>query len=170
MNRKIKKMMVIVLTMMTLCCASITAFAHSCSCTELGGTYLLFAYSDGTVVKGGKIIIQDENGDTIATSKTDRDGIYNYEEYVDTAAKIVMNDGEGHVAEYEIPDEIPPVTDQTPVKSEEPAQTNAAQETEPAEAPVSGGMNAGTIAAVVIVVAALIAVAVLFSKKGKKKV
>jgi len=141
-----------------------TAAAHSCLATELGGTYVQFSYSDGTLIKGAKIIVQDAAGETLGTDKTNSNGVYNYADYADTAAKVIMNDGEGHVFEYEVPDEIPPVTDQTPVEDDA-----APAETEPAAAPAGGGMSAGTIAAVVVVVVAAVAIAVLFSKRGKKK-
>lgn len=169
-------------------CLMVGVFAHACTVESLGGTYIRFAYSDGTIMNGAKIIVKNAGGETIGTGKTDRTGTYDYAEFVGSAAEIMVNDGEGHALSYEVPAEVPPVTDQTPVKEETPAaqpESAPAEENEtvtnteptvsaPAPAPApeastGSGMSGGTIAAVVIVVAAAAAIAVLFAKRGKAK-
>ncbi len=115
-----------------------------------------------------KIVVQDADGEALGAGKTDSDGIYNYADYEGTAAKIIMNDGEGHLVEYDVPEETPPVTDRTPV--EEDSTPEDAQAAEPSPAPAaSGGMNPGTIAAAAGVVIAAVVIAVFFSRRSKQK-
>lgn len=172
MKKQIARTLALVLILGVLSGGLLSASAHNVLVESLGGTYLLYSYSDGTLVKGAKIIIQDENGEALGADKTTSEGLYNYAEYEGTAAKIIMNDGEGHVAEYEVPDETPPVTDRTPVEPEGEGTGAPAEESAPPEQPApvpSSGMSAGTIAAVVVVVVAAVVVALFFSKRGKKK-
>ena len=176
--RTILTLALAVILCMSLCMA---AFAHSLTIESLGGTYVSFCYSDGTPCKGAKIIVQDASGAALGSGKTTSQGIYNYAEYEGTAAKIVMNDGEGHVGEYEVPAVTPEVTDRTPVEktgdaaAAAPADTGenadaSASTAEESAAPASsGGMSAGTIAAVVVVVVALLAIAFLAAKRSRKK-
>lgn len=163
MKRSAKTLVLLLLVTVLVLGIATAALAHACVVEELGGTYLRFSYSDGTVMSGAKIIVKDSSGETVGTSKTDKDGVYSYEEFADAAASVVVNDGEGHVLEYEIPAELPPVTDATPVPEEEAAP----EEAEPASG--SGGMSGGTIAAVIAVVAAALVIALLFAKRGKGK-
>ena len=145
-----------------------TALAHNALAESLGGTYVQFSYSDGTAIKGAKIVVQDADGEALGAGKTDSDGIYNYADYEGKAAKIIMNDGEGHLVEYDVPEETPPVTDRTPV--EEDSTPEDAQAAEPSPAPAaSGGMNPGTIAAAAGVVIAAVVIAVFFSRRSKQK-
>ena len=188
MKRTARIIVMLVLTAALMLSFAVVAYAHACLVEELGGTYLKFSYSDGTVMKGAKIIVKDAAGETLGTGKTDKEGIYNYQEYADSAAAIVVNDGEGHMLEYTVPDEIPPVTDSTPVPKEDagdkPGETPAEEpgktpEEKPAEIPAeepaaaedsaSGGMDTGTIVAVIIVVVAALAIALLFAKRSKAK-
>lgn len=191
MKKRMKTLLAlaVVLVLCLSCCLG--AFAHSLTIESLGGTYVSFSYSDGTVCKGAKIIVQDASGATIGSGKTNSSGVYNYAEFEGTAAKIVMNDGEGHVGDYVVPEVTPEITDRTPVEKTEapaektdtaPATTETTADTAPVETIVSaptetassastssGGMSAGTIVAVIIVVAVLVAIAVLTAMRSKKK-
>lgn len=164
---------ILTLTAVLALCAGmlLTASAHNAVADPLGGTYVRFSYSDGTPIKGAKIVVQDAGGASLGAGKTTSEGIYDYAEYEGTAARIIMNDGEGHAVEYEVPEETPPVTDQTPAGDGEAVPAEGA-DAQPAQAPASsagGGMSGGTIAAVVVVIAAAAVVAVLFSKRTKRK-
>ena len=160
MKRSAKILFLLLLTAALVLGASAAAWAHACVVEELGGTYLKFSYSDETPMNGAKIIVKDSSGETIGTDKTSKEGIYSYEEFVGQAAAVVVNDGEGHVLEYEVPAEIPPVTDATPAPEEAADAADAAD---------GGGMSGGAIGAVVAVVAAALIIALLFAKRGKKK-
>lgn len=160
MKRSAKTLTLLLLTVALVLGVSAAAWAHACVVEELGGTYLQFSYSDETPMNGAKIIVKDSGGETIGTDKTSKEGIYSYEEFVGQAAAVVVNDGEGHVLEYEVPAEIPPVTDATPAPEEA---------ADAAEAADGGGMSGGAIGAVVAVVAAALIIALLFAKRGKKK-
>lgn len=160
MKRSAKTLTLLLLTVALVLGVSAAAWAHACVVEELGGTYLQFSYSDETPMNGAKIIVKDSGGETIGTDKTSKEGIYSYEEFVGQAAVVVVNDGEGHMLEYEVPAEIPPVTDATPAPEEA---------ADAAEAADGGGMSGGAIGAVVAVVAAALIIALLFAKRGKKK-
>ena len=166
MKRSAKTLILLLLTVALVLGVSAAAWAHACVVEELGGTYLQFSYSDETPMNGAKIIVKDSGGETIGTDKTSKEGIYSYEEFVGQAATVVVNDGEGHMLEYEVPAEIPPVTDATPVPEEAAEAADAADD---AADEAAGGMSGGTIGAIVAVVAAALIIALLFAKRGKKK-
>lgn len=164
--KHVRKMMFVFVLALTLCLGmSMAAFAHQLIIEPLGGTYVSFSYSDGTPCKGAKIIVQDESGETLGTSKTTKEGYYDYAEYEGTAAKLIMNDGEGHVGEYEIPAETPAITDKTPI-AEDAATTDTTAAAEETTSSASGSKN---MVGVVLVVVVLVAVAALFAKRTKKK-
>ena len=165
MKRSAKTLTLLLLTVALVLGVSAAAWAHACVVEELGGTYLQFSYSDETPMNGAKIIVKDSNGETIGTDKTSKEGIYSYEEFVGQAATVVVNDGDGHMLEYEGPAEIPPVTDATPAPEEAADAADTADATDAAD----GGMSGGAIGAVVAVVAAALIIALLFAKRGKKK-
>ena len=166
MKRSAKTLILLLLTVALVLGVSAAAWAHACVVEELGGTYLQFSYSDETPMNGAKIIVKDSGGETIGTDKTSKEGIYSYEEFVGQAAVVVVNDGEGHMLEYEVPAEIPPVTDATPVPEEAAEAADAADD---AADEAAGGMSGGAIGAIVAVVAAALIIALLFAKRGKKK-
>ena len=161
MKRSTKTLILLLLVTVLVLGVATVALAHACVVEELGGTYLKFSYSDETPMNGAKIIVKDANGETLGTDKTSKEGIYSFEEFADNAATVVVNDGEGHMLEYEVPAELPPITDATPI-----AEEAAPAETEDAETS-SGGMSGGTIAAIVAVVAAALVIALFFGKKKK---
>ena len=88
--------------MLCFCLASI-ASAHAALAESAGGTLVKFMFSDGTTVKGARIIVYDANQEQIGKGKVDKEGIFDYAEYAGTAAALYMNDGEGHSVTYEIP-------------------------------------------------------------------
>ena len=88
--------------MLCFCMASI-ASAHAALAESAGGTQVRFMFSDGTSVKGARIIVYDANQEQIGKGKVDKEGIFDYAEYAGTAAELYMNDGEGHSVTYEIP-------------------------------------------------------------------
>ena len=88
--------------MLCFCLASI-ASAHAALAESAGGTLVKFMFSDGTTVKGARIIVYDANQEQIGKGKVDKEGIFDYAEYAGTAATLYMNDGEGHSVTYEIP-------------------------------------------------------------------
>lgn len=89
-------------SMLCFCLASI-ASAHAALAESAGGTLVKFMFSDGTTVKGARIIVYDANQEQIGKGKVDKEGIFDYAEYAGTAAALYMNDGEGHSVTYEIP-------------------------------------------------------------------
>ncbi|MCR4963719.1 MAG: hypothetical protein K6B40_07565 [Firmicutes bacterium] len=165
MKKSIQLTLVLLLAAVLVLGLSAAAWAHACVVEELGGAYLQFSYSDGTAMNGAKVIIQDAGGATLGTDKTSREGVYSYEEFAGQAAKVVVNDGEGHVVEYEVPAEMPPVTDATPAAEAGDAADTAVDATGGA----GSGMNGVAIAGIAAVVAAAVIIALLFAKRGKKK-
>ena len=87
-------------------------------------------FSDGTTVKGARIIVYDANQEQIGKGKVDKEGIFDYAEYAGTAAALYMNDGEGHSVTYEIPAdaEQAAATEAATEKQTEAAATEAATE------------------------------------------
>ena len=180
--------------MLCFCLASI-ASAHAALAESAGGTLVKFMFSDGTTVKGARIIVYDANQEQIGKGKVDKEGIFDYAEYAGTAAALYMNDGEGHSVTYEIPAdaEQAAATEAATEKQTEAAVTEAATEkqtettvTEAAtekqtEATVTeavtekqtedleeeNGLSAGKIAAYLIALAAIVAVVVLVVKRKK---
>lgn len=175
MKRQIARILGLMLAVVLFCGLTPTALAHNASAVSLGGTYVQFSYSDGTLIKGAKIVVQDSNGETLGAGKTDSNGIYNYADYEGSAFKIIMNDGEGHMVEYTVPEQTPPITDQTQVEDDappaagEPNQNTPAEDAAPPAAPANGGMSMGTIIAIVVVVVAAVVIAIFFSKRTKQK-
>ena len=180
--------------MLCFCLASI-ASAHAALAESAGGTLVKFMFSDGTTVKGARIIVYDANQEQIGKGKVDKEGIFDYAEYAGTAAALYMNDGEGHSVTYEIPAdaEQAAATEAATEKQTEAAATEAATEkqTEAAvteavtekqtEATVTeavtekqtedleeeNGLSAGKIAAYLIALAAIVVVVVLVVKRKK---
>ena len=180
--------------MLCFCLASI-ASAHAALAESAGGTLVKFMFSDGTTVKGARIIVYDANQEQIGKGKVDKEGIFDYAEYAGTAAALYMKDGEGHSVTYEIPAdaEQAAATEAATEKQTEAAVTEAATEkqtettvTEAAtekqtEATVTeavtekqtedleeeNGLSAGKIAAYLIALAAIVAVVVLVVKRKK---
>jgi len=115
--------------MLCLCLASI-ASAHAALAESAGGTLVKFMFSDGTTVKGARIIVYDANQEQIGKGKVDKEGIFDYAEYAGTAAALYMNDGEGHSVTYEIPAdaEQAAATEAATEKQTEAAATEAATE------------------------------------------
>ena len=111
------------------CLASI-ASAHAALAESAGGTLVKFMFSDGTTVKGARIIVYDANQEQIGKGKVDKEGIFDYAEYAGTAAALYMNDGEGHSVTYEIPAdaEQAAATEAATEKQTEAAATEAATE------------------------------------------
>ena len=115
--------------MLCFCLASI-ASAHAALAESAGGTLVKFMFSDGTTVKGARIIVYDANQEQIGKGKVDKEGIFDYAEYAGTAAALYMNDGEGHSVTYEIPAdaEQAAATEAATEKRTEAAATEAATE------------------------------------------
>ena len=115
--------------MLCFCLASI-ASAHAALAESAGGTLVKFMFSDGTTVKGARIIVYDANQEQIGKGKVDKEGIFDYAEYAGTAAALYMNDGEGHSVTYEIPAdaEKAAATEAATEKQTEAAATEAATE------------------------------------------
>ena len=115
--------------MLCFCLASI-ASAHAALAESAGGTLVKFMFSDGTTVKGARIIVYDANQEQIGKGKVDKEGIFDYAEYAGTAAALYMNDGEGHSVTYEIPAdaEQAAATEAAIEKQTEAAATEAATE------------------------------------------
>ena len=115
--------------MLCFCLASI-ASAHAALAESAGGTLVKFMFSDGTTVKGARIIVYDANQEQIGKGKVDKEGIFEYAEYEGTAAALYMNDGEGHSVTYEIPAdaEQAAATEAATEKQTEAAATEAATE------------------------------------------
>ena len=115
--------------MLCFCLASI-ASAHAALAESAGGTLVKFMFSDGTTVKGARIIVYDANQEQIGKGKVDKEGIFDYAEYAGTAAALYMNDGEGHSVTYEIPAdaEQAAATEAVTEKQTEAAATEAATE------------------------------------------
>ena len=168
--------------MLCFCLASI-ASAHAALAESAGGTLVKFMFSDGTTVKGARIIVYDANQEQIGKGKVDKEGIFDYAEYAGTAATLYMNDGEGHSVTYEIPADAEQaaateaatekqteaaVTEAVTEKQTEAAVTEAATEkqTEDLEEE-ENGLSAGKIAAYLIALAAIVAVVVLVVKRKK---
>ena len=104
--------------------------AHYALAESAGGTLVKFMFSDGTTVKGARIIVYDANQEQIGKGKVDKEGIFDYAEYAGTAAALYMNDGEGHSVTYEIPAdaEQAAATEAATEKQTEAAATEAATE------------------------------------------
>ena len=115
--------------MLCFCLASI-ASAHAALAESAGGTLVKFMFSDGTTVKGARIIVYDANQEQIGKGKVDKEGIFDYAEYAGTAAALYMNDGEGHSVTYEIPAdaEQAAATEAATEKQTEAVATEAATE------------------------------------------
>ena len=115
--------------MLCFCLASI-ASAHAALAESAGGTLVKFMFSDGTTVKGARIIVYDANQEQIGKGKVDKEGIFDYAEYAGKAAALYMNDGEGHSVTYEIPAdaEQAAATEAATEKQTEAAATEAATE------------------------------------------
>ena len=115
--------------MLCFCLVSI-ASAHAALAESAGGTLVKFMFSDGTTVKGARIIVYDANQEQIGKGKVDKEGIFDYAEYAGTAAALYMNDGEGHSVTYEIPAdaEQAAATEAATEKQTEAAATEAATE------------------------------------------
>ena len=65
--------------MLCFCLASI-ASAHAALAESAGGTLVKFMFSDGTTVKGARIIVYDANQEQIGKGKVDKEGIFDYAE------------------------------------------------------------------------------------------
>ena len=167
--------------MLCFCLASI-ASAHAALAESAGGTLVKFMFSDGTTVKGARIIVYDANQEQIGKGKVDKEGIFDYAEYAGTAAALYMNDGEGHSVTYEIPADAEQaaateaatekqteaaVTEAETEKQTETTVTEAVTEKQTEDLEEENGLSAGKIAAYLIALAAIVAVVVLVVKRKK---
>lgn len=154
--------------MLCFCLASI-ASAHAALAESAGGTLVKFMFSDGTTVKGARIIVYDANQEQIGKGKVDKEGIFDYAEYAGTAATLYMNDGEGHSVTYEIPAdaEQAAATEAATEKQTEATVTEAVTEKQTEDLEEENGLSAGKIAAYLIALAAIVAVVVLVVKRKK---
>ena len=180
--------------MLCFCLASI-ASAHAALAESAGGTLVKFMFSDGTTVKGARIIVYDANQEQIGKGKVDKEGIFDYAEYAGTAAALYMNDGEGHSVTYEIPADAEKaaateaatekqteaavtkaetekqtettVTEAATEKQTEATVTEAVTEKQTEDLEEENGLSAGKIAAYLIALAAIVAVVVLVVKRKK---
>ena len=180
--------------MLCFCLASI-ASAHAALAESAGGTLVKFMFSDGTTVKGARIIVYDANQEQIGKGKVDKEGIFDYAEYAGTAATLYMNDGEGHSVTYEIPADAEQaaateaatekqteaavteaetekqtettVTEAATEKQTEATVTEAVTEKQTEDLEEENGLSAGKIAAYLIALAAIVAVVVLVVKRKK---
>ena len=154
--------------MLCFCLASI-ASAHAALAESAGGTLVKFMFSDGTTVKGARIIVYDANQEQIGKGKVDKEGIFDYAEYAGTAAALYMNDGEGHSVTYEIPAdaEQAAATEAATEKQTEAAATEAVTEKQTEDLEEENGLSAGKIAAYLIALAAIVAIVVLVVKRKK---
>ncbi len=154
--------------MLCFCLASI-ASAHAALAESAGGTLVKFMFSDGTTVKGARIIVYDANQEQIGKGKVDKEGIFDYAEYAGTAAALYMNDGEGHSVTYEIPAdaEQAAATEAATEKQTEATVTEAVTEKQTEDLEEENGLSAGKIAAYLIALAAIVAVVVLVVKRKK---
>ena len=180
--------------MLCFCLASI-ASAHAALAESAGGTLVKFMFSDGTTVKGARIIVYDANQEQIGKGKVDKEGIFDYAEYAGTAAALYMNDGEGHSVTYEIPADAEQaaateaatekqteaavteaetekqtettVTEAATEKQTKATVTEAVTEKQTEDLEEENGLSAGKIAAYLIALAAIVAVVVLVVKRKK---
>ena len=167
--------------MLCFCLASI-ASAHAALAESAGGTLVKFMFSDGTTVKGARIIVYDANQEQIGKGKVDKEGIFDYAEYAGTAAALYMNDGEGHSVTYEIPADAEQaaateaatekqteaaVTEAVTEKQTEATVTEAVTEKQTEDLEEENGLSAGKIAAYLIALAAIVVVVVLVVKRKK---
>ena len=154
--------------MLCFCLASI-ASAHAALAESAGGTLVKFMFSDGTTVKGARIIVYDANQEQIGKGKVDKEGIFDYAEYAGTAAALYMNDGEGHSVTYEIPAdaEQAAATEAATEKQTEATVTEAVTEKQTEDLEEENGLSAGKIAAYLIALAAIVVVVVLVVKRKK---
>ena len=154
--------------MLCFCLASI-ASAHAALAESAGGTLVKFMFSDGTTVKGARIIVYDANQEQIGKGKVDKEGIFDYAEYAGTAAALYMNDGEGHSVTYEIPAdaEQAAATEAATEKQTEATVTEAVTEKQTEDLEEENGLSAGKIAAYLIALAAIVAIVVLVVKRKK---
>ena len=167
--------------MRCFCLASI-ASAHAALAESAGGTLVKFMFSDGTTVKGARIIVYDANQEQIGKGKVDKEGIFDYAEYAGTAAALYMNDGEGHSVTYEIPADAEQaaateaatekqteatVTEAVTEKQTEVTVTEAVTEKQTEDLEEENGLSAGKIAAYLIALAAIVVVVVLVVKRKK---
>lgn len=150
--------------MLCFCLASI-ASAHAALAESAGGTLVKFMFSDGTTVKGARIIVYDANQEQIGKGKVDKEGIFDYAEYAGTAAALYMNDGEGHSVTYEIPADAEQAA--ATEKQTEATVTEAVTEKQTEDLEEENGLSAGKIAAYLIALAAIVAVVVLVVKRKK---
>ena len=171
MNHKVRIAIALVMALVLCAAMAATAFAHAIVVEAMGGTIVKFAYSDGTVASGAKILVYDAGGEAIAKGKVDKEGLFDYAEYVGTAASLYMNDGEGHAITYEIPAEEAPAESAAEPTTEPTAEPAAEATVEPAAEPEtekSKAVSGSTIAVIAIIVAAAALIAVLIAKRGKK--
>lgn len=80
--------------MLCFCLASI-ASAHAALAESAGGTLVKFMFSDGTTVKGARIIVYDANQEQIGKGKVDKEGIFDYAEYAGTCHLENLGDRDG---------------------------------------------------------------------------
>lgn len=151
------KRWIFLLLVAALILTSLPAYAHSAEYLELGGTKLKFQYSDGTAMNGAMVIVQDAAGEQLATETTNSSGEYDYADYAENAATITVNDGEGHLCTYEVPETLPPEAENTDAAAAETAQ-------QPAETP-AGSNNTVTY----IIIAALVLLVLIVVLTAKKK-
>ncbi len=82
------------------------SFAHNPEVVEKEGSLLLFQFDTGDTMYGAKLIVQDAEGNELHHEFVKEDGLFDYGEYVDDIHKIIVNDGGGHLVEFEITDDM----------------------------------------------------------------
>lgn len=97
-----KKCFKVLLLAFALMLCAVPAFAHNATVTETEGTVLEFGYSTGDIMSGARVYVYDADGEEIATGQTNSKGLFDYGDYVGEAFEITANDGEGHLATFEV--------------------------------------------------------------------
>ncbi|CEI72107.1 hypothetical protein [Romboutsia hominis] len=167
--RRSKKLLLVLTMAATFTLSTIGVFAHGLH-YENEGTVFSVTYDDGTPTKNAVVLVYDEAGNQIHEGKTDENGSFEYGE-IDGAAKLLVNDGNGHQAEYEM--ETPVVVAEKTEKDnkeEAPAEKEKTEEVkeEVAEEKVKETQDNSKIITVVIVLVALGAIAGVFYARNKK--
>jgi len=59
-------------------------------------------FANGTKIQNTRVVVVDENGDTVLEGKTDTEGKFSYKPVSKKAQTVVVTSGESHVGEFEL--------------------------------------------------------------------
>ena len=59
-------------------------------------------FANGTKIQNTRVIVVDENGDTVLEGKTDTEGKFSYKPVSKKAQTVVVTSGESHVGDFEL--------------------------------------------------------------------